>query len=108
MRRRPPRRIRGIIYLPEYREKNWRKHHVSEQDVVDVFADRPLFRFQERGLRKSEDVYAAYGQVPGGRYLIVFFVHKLSGEALVLSVREMTTAERHYYATNKTHRLHQD
>lgn len=42
----------------------------------------------------GEDLYAAMGQTSGGRYIIVFFVHKLMGEALVISGRDMTIAEQ--------------
>lgn len=106
MRRRPPRHLRGIIYLSEYRDKNWRKHHVIDKEVVEVLGGAAIFRFQEKGLHRGEDVYAAYGQTTGSRYLIVFFVHKLSGEALILSARDMTTTERRYYETHKKYRLH--
>jgi uncharacterized DUF497 family protein len=37
------------------------------------------------------------GQTHAGRHLIVFFVHKKSQEALVLSARQMTDNERKRY-----------
>jgi len=37
------------------------------------------------------------GQTEEGRYLIVYFVHKLKGEALIVSARDMTKKERRSY-----------
>jgi uncharacterized DUF497 family protein len=42
-------------------------------------------------------VYSASGQTHAGRYLIVFFVHKRDGRALILSARDMTRNERRRY-----------
>jgi uncharacterized DUF497 family protein len=107
MKRRPPRRLRGIIYLPEYRTKNWQKHCVSEDEVLELLGGLVLFQFRKRGLHRREDIYAAYGSTSTGRRLIAFFVHKASGQALILSVRDMTKSERKYYDTHKARRIHQ-
>ncbi len=37
------------------------------------------------------------GRTSAGRYLIVFFVYKHDGQALILSARDMTAAERSRY-----------
>ena len=78
-------------------EKLWQKHHVEQHDVEDLLEGSPHFRFVEQGLRNGEDVYAALAQTAGGRYLIVFFILKEDGRALVLSARDMTKAERKRY-----------
>ncbi len=44
-------------------------------------------------------MYAALGRTGAGRYLIVFFVRKPDGRALVVSARTMTDAERKRYET---------
>jgi uncharacterized DUF497 family protein len=54
-----------------------------------------------KGQVKGEDVYAAYGQTEGGRYLIVFYVLKLMGALLPISARDMDDAERKYYGKQK-------
>jgi uncharacterized protein len=90
-------RIGGIIWLEEIVEKLWRKHRVGESEVAEVLANDPQFRFVERGDREDEDVYSALGRSSAGRYLIVFFVWKRSAEALIVSAREMTPAERKRY-----------
>lgn len=42
-------------------------------------------------------MYAALGRTEAGRYLSVYFVHKATGEALVISARDMTRKERSKY-----------
>ena len=91
-------KIRGFIWLDEVIEKIERKHGVRQADVRELFAKRPRFRFVEKGYRKAENVYAAFGQNNAGRHLVVFFVLKTSGNALILSARDMTRAERKRHA----------
>jgi uncharacterized DUF497 family protein len=91
-------KIKGLIWFDEIIEKLARKHNVSQNEVREVFENRPLFRFVEKGHRPGEDVYASMGQTESGRYLIVFFIHKKNGGAMILSARDMTPAERKKYA----------
>ena len=42
-------------------------------------------------------MYAALGETKDGRYLIVFFIYKKDGRAIILSARDMTPAERKRY-----------
>ena len=63
-----------------------------------MFSRSPRFRFIEAGDVDGEDLYAALGQTEAGRYLVVFFVHKATGDAMVISAREMTKKERRAYA----------
>ncbi|MBC7227245.1 MAG: BrnT family toxin [Thermoflexales bacterium] len=90
-------KITGLIWLAEIVDKIQEKHGVSQQEVREIFARRPFFRFVEKGHRRGENVYAALGQTESGRYLVVFFVYKKNGQALVLSARDMTRAERRLY-----------
>jgi uncharacterized DUF497 family protein len=39
----------------------------------------------------------ALGQTGGGRYLTVLFIHKKTGDALILSARDMVEKERKMY-----------
>lgn len=91
-------RITGFIWLDDIVEKMEAKHHVDQGEVRELFANRPSFRRVEKGHRPGEDVYSASGQTDDGRYLIAFFVYKRNGRALILSVRDMTRAERRQYA----------
>ena len=89
--------IDGFIWLEDIVEKLWRKHHVEENELEEVFDNSPYFRFVENGHCEGENVYAAFGQTNGGRYLIVFFVYKQNRHALIVSARDMTTSERRQY-----------
>ena len=84
-------KLSGIIWLEEIVEKIERKHHVTQDEV------RVHFRFVEKGHRQGENVYSALGQTSSGRYLIVFFVRKKTRQALPISARDMTRAERRRY-----------
>lgn len=90
-------KVIGFIWFEDIVEKLRRKHSVEQHEVAEVFGDAPHFRLVERGYRAGEDVYAALGQTDGGRYLIVFFIHKRDGRALIVSARDMTGAERSRY-----------
>jgi len=91
-------RITGIIWLRNIVDKLAWKHHVTTEEVEVVFSLSPKLRFIGTGDVEGEDLYAALGRTETGRYLIVYFVHKTTGEALVVSAREMTKKERRTYA----------
>jgi hypothetical protein len=90
--------VREVIWLDAFVEKLWRKHRVRIDEVEEVFSGRPRVRKMTRGDVAGEDVYSAMGQTAGGRYLIVFFVLKAGGQALVISARDMKPKERRQYA----------
>ena len=79
-------------------EKIEAKHNVCPEEVEEVFTGRPRIKRMEKGRFRGEDVYRALGQTKAGRYLVVFFIHKLTHEALVLSARDMDRKERKAYA----------
>ena len=89
--------ITDIIWLPSVVDKLDWKHGVMPDEVEELLVATPHIRRIERGSVQGEDVYAAMGQTEAGRYLIVFFVHKADGTALVLSAREMDDRERRRY-----------
>ncbi|TMA82015.1 MAG: BrnT family toxin [Deltaproteobacteria bacterium] len=90
-------KLSGIIWLEEIVEKIERKHHVTQDEVREVLRSSSHFRFVEKGHRQGENVYSALGQTNSGRYLIVFFVRKKTRQALPISARDMTRAERRRY-----------
>jgi len=90
-------RIAGFIWLDDIVQKLRQKHNVLQDEVKQVFASRPQFRRVEKGHRPGENVYAAFGQADDGRYLTVIFVYKKNRQALILSARDMTRAERRKY-----------
>lgn len=90
-------RISGFIWLDQIVDKLISKHSVETFEVEEVFAERPKFRFVEKGDRRDEDVYMALGPSESGRHLAVLFIRKLNGEALILSARDMAAKERRMY-----------
>jgi len=89
--------IRDIIWIDIFVDKIWIKHHVSTEEVEEVLQSSPKVRFIEEGDVNGEDMYAAMGRTENGRYLIIFFISKKKGNALVVSAREMTKKERKVY-----------
>lgn len=89
--------IDDFIWLPDIVEKLIERHQVTQDEVEEVFFNRPRYRFVESGDRPEEDVYSASGQTDAGRYLIVFFIHKPDNTALILSARDMDKKERRRY-----------
>lgn len=88
----------GLIWLRTVVEKLWVKHRVTQEEVEQVFDNIPRLIRITRGNVVDEDVYAATGRSDAGRYLIVFFIQKLTGEALIISARDMSQRERRQYA----------
>lgn len=95
--------IYDVIWKDVFVDKLAVKHRVSIEEVEEVLFGKTHIRRVEQGRVEGEDVYAAYGQTNGGRYLIVFFIRKYSTAALPVSARDMTQAERRYYNERKTY-----
>jgi len=91
-------RIVGFIWLEDIVEKLDAKHQVVPEEVEQVFSNQPKVKRMNKGYYRGEDVYRALGRTDAGRYLTVFFIHKLTHEALVLSARDMDDQERRSYA----------
>ena len=69
------------------------------EEVEEIFNNRVELEVKRvnRGRYRDEHVYRALGRTWTGRYLVVFFVLKRTGEALVVSGREMDRKERRSY-----------
>jgi uncharacterized DUF497 family protein len=89
--------IRKIIWKDQFVEKLQRKHGVSVMEAEEVLDEEPHIRRMSKGNVKDENVYAAFGQTNGGRYLIIFYIRKVSDAILPISARDMDDAERKYY-----------
>lgn len=74
---------------------------MSGEEVEQIFLNRARIEFEERGDILGEDLYRATGRTDAGRYLVVFFIHKRLGRALVITAREATKQERKRYAKKK-------
>ncbi len=90
-------KITGIIWLRDVVDKLSWKHNVTTDEVEETFDRSPRYRFIESGDVEGEDLYTALGQTEAGRYLTVYFVHKKTGEALIVSARDMTRKEKRTY-----------
>ena len=90
-------KITGIIWLRDVVDKLSCKHHVSTDEVEEVFNGSPRYRFIEYGDIQGENLYAALGQTDAGRFLKVHFLHKRTGEALIITARDMSKKERKRY-----------
>ncbi len=90
-------KINGVVWLRNVIDKLLWKHHVTTDEVEEVFSRRPRYRFLEEGDVDGEDLYSALGRTEAGRYLTVYFLHKVTGDALVISARDMTKKERRSY-----------
>lgn len=92
-------RITDLVWLDEFVEKIEAKHAVFQWEVDEIFTRKPKIRKMKKGRFRGEDVYRALGRTEAGRYLAVFFIHKRTGAALILSARDMDGKERKIYAT---------
>jgi hypothetical protein len=93
--------ITHIIWLAQFVDKIESKHGVGTDEVEQVLNNRPRIQRIERGTLEGEDLYRATGQTDAGRFLVVFFVYKGRGRALVISAREVSSRERKNYGKRK-------
>jgi uncharacterized DUF497 family protein len=89
--------ISGLVWLPDVVEKIQARHQVTVQEVEELFRGSPRVFFVEEGNYLGEDLYLALGRSAAGRYLMAVFICKKTGEALVISARDMTAKERRRY-----------
>jgi len=66
----------SLIWLPEITEKLQEKHGVEQKEVEQVFAGKPRYFRGPKGKRRDENVYYAFGQTAGERYLVVTYIKK--------------------------------
>lgn len=91
-------RIDFVICPASIEDKLISKHHATALEARQALLNSPSIRFAEQGYVEGEDVYAAFSQTLGGRYLSVFFVYKpTSRTAIIISARDMTKKERKTY-----------
>ena len=85
------------MWLRDVVDKLVWKHHVTTDEVEDLWRRALRSRCIATGDVAGEDLYAALGQTAAGRSLMVYFVSKATGEALISSAREMTHKEKRAY-----------
>lgn len=68
------------------------------REARQVLLGQPRIRFAEKGNVSGDNVYVAFGQTYGGRYLAVFFVYKRNAvTAIIISARDLEPSERRQY-----------
>jgi len=87
------------IVCPEnIEDKIISKHNVTVREVRKLLLSKPRIRFAEKGHIAGNDVYVAFGQTFGGRYLRAYFVYKPErATAIIISARDMSKRERKAY-----------
>jgi uncharacterized DUF497 family protein len=90
-------KIDGILWLEKIVDKLQQKHHITQDEVEQVFLNSPQYRFIEKGRIENEHVYSAYGRTDAGRYVTVIFILKFKCRALIISARDMDKKERKQY-----------
>jgi len=89
--------IKGFIWPAHIIEKCLAKHGVSPDEAEEAFSNYPRFKFWENGDVAGEDFFQCLGRSDAGRYLTVFFIFKMTGEALIISARDMDAKEKKRY-----------
>jgi len=90
--------IEAVVCPEHVEEKIEAKHSVTMREVRQMLFNEPRIRFAEKGHVEGEDVYAAFGQTFGGRYVSAFLIYKSASKtALIISARAMSSKERKTY-----------
>ncbi len=90
--------ITYIVCPTAIEEKLDSKHRLTLYEARQVLLNQPRIRFAEKGHVEGNDVYAAFGQSLGGRYIAIFFVYKPeTTTAIIISARDMNAKERRAY-----------
>ena len=93
------------VSLPEFEgfdwdegniEKNRLSHHVSPQEAVQVFFNRPLIVADDAKHSRSEKRYLVLGQTDEDRPLFIAFTLR-KRRVRVISARDMNRKERKVY-----------
>lgn len=91
-------KIDYIVCPKSIEDKLQSKHGVTVREVRQVLLNEPRVRFAEKGHQPGNDVYVAFGQTFGGRFLAVFFIYDTdTATAVVISARDMSGKERKAY-----------
>lgn len=91
-----PQDIKNIFISASVIDKIASKHHVSEEEVYEVFENADA-RIKIRQSPRVKDAYLALGRTWAGRYLTIPFYRKSEGMIHIGSARDMTSNERTLY-----------
>ena len=80
------------------RDKNWRKHQITDAECEQIFFNDPLIAGKDIEHSQREPRFFALGQTDAGRFLFVAFTIR-SRRIRVISARDMTRRERRRYSS---------
>lgn len=78
------------------REKNWKTHQVTTQEIEDVFINVPLVITEDTQHSQAEARYRLLGQTNSGRKLFISFTIR-NYKIRVISARNQNHKERRVY-----------
>lgn len=87
------------IHSFDWDEKN--ENHIAEHGVAIFEVEEAILFSRSFYERSREGKYIAYSVTEEGRYLFIVFVIKGSSRIRVISARDMTEKEKHYYKKRK-------
>ena len=77
-------RLYEVIWKDKFVDKIEGRHKVTTDEVEEVLFSKPHTRRAEKGHVRGEDLYVAYAQTHGGRYLVVVFCPQASERCFAL------------------------
>ena len=77
-------------------DKNWLRHKVRFKEAEEIFFNKPLKIFPDRGHSEKERRYMAYGITNNLRKLVAFFTIR-DKKIRIISVRDQNRKERSIY-----------
>ncbi len=89
--------VEGFDWDQGNRDKNRRKHNVSNTECEEPFFNQPLRVADDIGHSQGESRYYALGRTNAGRLLFVVFTIR-QNMIRVISARDMSRKERESYA----------
>jgi len=88
--------VTGFDWDEGNRDKNWKKHQVSNSECEEVFFNLPLMLQPDEAHSQSEARYYVLGQTSAGRRLFIVFTIR-EKRIRVISARDMSKRERMIY-----------
>jgi uncharacterized DUF497 family protein len=95
------RRIQRLFWRQDWVEHILERHEVTPEEVEEaLFGDSRglLLKVGPAERDPEETAYRYLGRTAAGRYLLVALIYMGQGEALVLTARDMDSAERRRYS----------
>jgi hypothetical protein len=88
--------VSGFEWDKGNRDKNWKRHQVSNGECEEVFFNLPLLIEPDPQHSQTESRYYLLGQTNSGRRLFVVFTVR-GDQIRIISARDMSRKERRMY-----------